>query len=300
MVSRWQHTVASKWVEKFVGADTWDNSGAVDNIQSPALLRCFSAPTILPRKVPYQEPGEISSIERKIELLKSARDRLHDFEMLYNEIAQQPDLRLVCRRQIVRDLESCFAEYRFSFTKNCLQVYVNKFPVVYDSPLHDKEISTTLGPFIVFVRLNSFEVSQSSFHVFPTEEARRSCRGFWHPHVHMSGGVCWGGIASTVNHWLKQGDLHITIHALTRLLRTYNDHSPYEKMDNWQRICCQDCGGWAVSKCQLCQQYVCLDCMALCWKCHRRHCVVCRVIARGSNYCIRCEPRKKETNDANV
>jgi hypothetical protein len=98
--------------------------------------------------------------------------------------------------------------------------------------------------------------------------------GYHHPHVARDGWICWNGHDEEAEAYHAEGDFLAVKDMIEALLQTYNPHSPYISLENWEQgsgaycsaceeRCDEDELGWS-------QSYggeLCESCRAWCEKC---------------------------------
>jgi hypothetical protein len=99
-----------------------------------------------------------------------------------------------------------------------------------------------------------------------------------HPHVRDKC-LCAGDASAPIAEALRQGRLCDAFVLVRSVLRTYNPHSPYVHLADWQGQSCGDCGGTARSDdlcyCECCERDVCPDCAGSCDLCDDSCCRGC-------------------------
>lgn len=69
--------------------------------------------------------------------------------------------------------------------------------------------------------------------------------GFQHPHVSSSGELCWNGYDEQARIYHQSGDFLALRDLIDNLLQTYNSHSPYITLEDWENglgESCSQCG----------------------------------------------------------
>jgi hypothetical protein len=99
-----------------------------------------------------------------------------------------------------------------------------------------------------------------------------------HPHV-RDGEVCAGDATAPIASALREGRLVDAFLALNSVLHTYNSHSPFVALDDWEGTPCADCGclidGDGTYFCEGCQRDFCDDCASSCDICGATYCRGC-------------------------
>jgi hypothetical protein len=136
-----------------------------------------------------------------------------------------------------------------------------------------------LGPFRIELHLerlakradsSAFEVTALDSHPAASNE------DVTHPHV-RDGEVCAGDATVPIASALAEGRLVDAFLALNSVLHTYNPHSPYVSLDQWDGNRCSDCGGVFDETyfCNGCEEDFCDDCATSCDICDATYCSGC-------------------------
>lgn len=152
-----------------------------------------------------------------------------------------------------------------------------------------------LGPFQIFLhwKLGHISTSQSPYTVVALDPCCPEYRShITHPHV-MSDRLCEGEAMPTLRKALQTGRLTDFFQIINQVLHTYNSHSPYAPLSDWEGTDCQDCGTHISSDCShcyVCSRAMCDDCSTCCMTCDASTCNSCaRVCPRcDSEVCIEC------------
>ena len=114
-----------------------------------------------------------------------------------------------------------------------------------------------------------------------------------HPHV-SDEHLCEGDAGAAIESALANGrvcDFFQLVHAV---LTTYNPHSPYVALDDWEGRPCHDCGytmqGDGTNWCTSCEEDFCDDCSSYCRCCDETTCIGClkNCEACGDPVCPSC------------
>ena len=99
-----------------------------------------------------------------------------------------------------------------------------------------------------------------------------------HPHVRDKC-LCAGDASFAIAEALRQGRLCDAFVLVRSVLQTYNPHSPYVPMGDWEGETCPDCGDTVphgdLCYCESCERDVCSDCMSHCDVCDDSCCQGC-------------------------
>ena len=114
-----------------------------------------------------------------------------------------------------------------------------------------------------------------------------------HPHV-QDDLVCEGDARLPVSRSLEEGRLLDFFLIVRNLLRTYNDGSPYVRLEDWHGVECPDCGQCVQEEdrwtCEQCETAVCNACYFTCPGCQDIFCGECVTQCKdcGDSYCGKC------------
>jgi hypothetical protein len=121
-----------------------------------------------------------------------------------------------------------------------------------------------------------------------------------HPHV-RDNQLCAGEATAPIAHALREGRICDAFLAVNSVLHTYNVHSPFVSLSDWEGVPCADCG-YATSEdqryyCEDCGQDFCEECYSTCDICQTSCCRGClekdqesdQLCCKGCRrYCGRC------------
>jgi hypothetical protein len=148
-----------------------------------------------------------------------------------------------------------------------------------------------------------------------------------HPHV-SSEKLCEGDGHVAIRKAIEQGRMCDFFTMVVNILQTYNPDSPYVSLDDWDGVCCYDCG-YTVSGdesyycedcerdycsqcstyCQICDTTICLGCACECPSCEQPVChrctavcveceeTVCKDCVTEEGLCKQCEEQRKESQN---
>jgi hypothetical protein len=117
--------------------------------------------------------------------------------------------------------------------------------------------------------------------------------GITHPHV-SHGRLCEGDASAPIRAALQEGRICDFFLLVRSVLQTYNSHSPYVSLTNWESQPCYDCGSHMNDDnryyCESCENDLCDGCISYCRKCDRSICKGCLVECPHCQelYCERC------------
>jgi hypothetical protein len=145
-----------------------------------------------------------------------------------------------------------------------------------------------LGAFSI--RLNIAELSAvevANYDVVALEPyPPRSNSDVTHPHV-RDNALCAGEAWEAIRVALRQGRLLDFFTLVNGVLNTYNDGSPYVRINDWGNIRCSDCDDSLDADdgyiCDLCEGNVCSYCHSFCQECEETRCQSC------SRDCLICQ-----------
>lgn len=140
-----------------------------------------------------------------------------------------------------------------------------------------------LGPFRIDLHLAGLE-SPGSRDLYGIEALEPNPAapdsGVTHPHVSL-GRLCEGDASAPIRVALQQGRICDFFMLVRSVLQTYNPHSPYVSLNNWESQPCYDCGYGMNDDnryyCESCQNDFCDECIRSCRCCDRSICQGCLV-----------------------
>ena len=99
-----------------------------------------------------------------------------------------------------------------------------------------------------------------------------------HPHVRDEQ-LCTGDATNTIASALQEGRICDVFMMVRSILSTYNDSSPYVRLDHWDGRSCNDCGSLVDPEysfyCEHCENDFCEDCTGYCRRCDESRCRGC-------------------------
>ena len=112
-----------------------------------------------------------------------------------------------------------------------------------------------------------------------------------HPHVQGSS-ICFGDGGPLLRAALAEGRLYDALVVTRQVLLTYNEASPYVRLDQWTGRRCDECDDLAgeddLYGCQACGTSMCGNCEASCADCESSHCRRCLREDDGDLVCRDC------------
>jgi len=119
-------------------------------------------------------------------------------------------------------------------------------------------------------------------------ESNPACTNESITHPHVDGDhLCAGDALVPIDHALRQGRLCDFFVLVRSVLETYNPHSAYVEIEQWDGISCHDCGYVVHSEnsyyCESCEYSFCDECMSSCEVCHTTQCRGCLMRTELSN-----------------
>lgn len=151
-----------------------------------------------------------------------------------------------------------------------------------------------------------------------------------HPHV-SDERLCEGDAVVTIRKSIEQGRICDFFMIIVNILQTYNPDSPYVSLDDWQGVCCYDCGrteaedesyycefcdrdycAHCSTYCQICDITICLGCAFECPSCGKPVCIECTTSCRDCEevlckdclneecLCSSCQEQRKENSDEEI
>jgi hypothetical protein len=189
----------------------------------------------------------------------------------------------------------------------------NKLSVlIEDVVLEDENEEVDLGHFWVHIDLtNPYNITIESVNEI------QSLGGYYHPHIGDES-LCQGKGEEAITNAICQGRLEDCFRVVESILRTYNDDSPYDKLEKWYEpdhegeFCCENCREWCPDECGyycamcdcnycencaengdaccVCDQWMCSECGTQCNECGEALCNNCASMCTEceKNYCSSC------------
>lgn len=174
----------------------------------------------------------------------------------------------------------------------------------------------TLGPFRIQLHIDRLgrRFDSGCFDCIAVEPcAASSDDAVTHPHV-RDRSLCAGEAAVPLSQALRQGRIADAFCIVHSVLKTYNPHSPYVQLSDWDGVACPECGG-SVSpddlyRCQACDQDFCENCSGRCDLCedstcrgclerdpvtHRHCCPSCRHTCNQCGRVVECDEFDEQT-----
>lgn len=192
-------------------------------------------------------------------------------------------------RDLVGEIQQIQQEFdRYEYNRKTQMLSVATEPI----ELQD----IALGPFRIDLRLaelaslagrDVYDVKALEPHPAATDS------GVTHPHV-SHGRLCEGDASAPIRSALQEGRICDFFLLVRSVLQTYNAHSPYVSLTNWESQPCYDCGHGMNDDnryyCESCENDYCDGCISYCRKCDRSICKGCLVECPHcqDSYCERC------------
>lgn len=209
------------------------------------------------------------------------------------EAVQQMDRRrpvvVPSLRHLVEDIQQIQREF-----SGCEYNHKSQTLSVTTDPIELEEIE--LGPFRIDLHLaalaslgnrDTYGIEALEPHPAATDS------GVTHPHV-SHGRLCEGDASGPIRAALQEGRICDFFLLVRSVLQTYNPHSPYVSLNNWESQPCYDCGYGMNDDsrhvCESCDHEVCGECISYCHQCDRSICGECLVECPHCQdvYCERC------------
>lgn len=202
-------------------------------------------------------------------------------------------------RSIVEELDQIEADlggYQFDSRENTLSVTTE--PITMEG--------IYLGPFQIMLHLNRLAelYTQRCYYVIALDPHPASTdEGVTHPHV-SNEQICEGEGAVSIKKALEQGRFCDFFSMVESILKVYNPDSPYVSIDQWQGICCYECGflmcEHEVYYCEFCDHDFCSECTVFCPCCEEvTACLACSVQCNscGDTVCPECHRQCEECGE---
>lgn len=179
--------------------------------------------------------------------------------------------------------------------------------------LDDGNETVKLGDFHIELHLNPLSNKLDIVSI----DKIASSGGYYHPHVSTSNKLCSGAGADLMEDAINQGRLEDYFRIVEAILRTYNEQSPYNVLNEWYNpdhdgcVLCESCDTWiqednisccarcelytcdtciGYCECKICGEWCCSDCYANCKHCDGTICNVCFITCCSCNstHCPGC------------
>ena len=180
-----------------------------------------------------------------------------------------PSMRLVFDelRQLFDEFDDCTLDLR----SGILSVVTN--PICLEA--------VALGSFRIEIELGQLDVHDPVrwLRVIALEPNPATCdETVTHPHVRDER-LCTGDATTAISSALREGRICDVLMMVRSILSTYNDNSPYVRLDHWDGRACNDCGSLVDPEysfyCEQCENDYCEDCAGYCRRCDESHCRGC-------------------------
>ncbi len=195
-------------------------------------------------------------LQRFKDLVSSDETKLPKLSCIFAELSQ---------------IDQDIGEYQFDLKEKTISVITESITLE-DIPL---------GPFEIKLLLNKISklYTDSPYRVIalePNPAGSDSC--VTHPHV-SSEKLCEGDGHVAIRKAIEQGRLCDFFTMVANILQTYNPDSPYVSLDEWEGVCCYDCGytvaGDECYYCEYCERDYCSQCSTYCQICDTTICLGC-------------------------
>lgn len=138
-----------------------------------------------------------------------------------------------------------------------------------------------LGPFRIEIELAQLEINDPSrwLKVVALSPNTATCdEAVTHPHVRDER-LCTGDATMAISNALGDGRVCDVLMMVRSILATYNAHSPFVRIEDWDGRACYDCGSIADADsaffCEHCDHDYCDDCTSYCRRCDETRCRGC-------------------------
>lgn len=226
----------------------------------------------------------LAAAKRLLEQANTALEDLHYEIEARRRQRHDESLPLASPGDVVRDLEQMEAEFH--------QWQCDEGTATLSVRTDDIELSGVyLGAFTIQLNLRQLGQSdpQSAFSILAEDPNPAGGRdGVTHPHV-KDERLCAGEALVPIGSALQTGRICDFFLLVRSVLQTYNAHSAYVPLDNWNGSPCQDCGhlmddgeGFC---CEYCENNLCDSCISYCRNCNNAGCLSCL------ETCPACEDR---------
>ena len=254
-----------KWAERFFrGANQRVQKSEWDNEPHMGIMCPSAYEKIVTRMIPELGEDVINSIRQTTETLRS--------------LAIQEVITVISPKESIDEIRAIADAWEnVKFKENILSVLVE------DVTLEDDCQDVSLGSFWINLNLTC-PLSDLKIESVDCVESEN---GFTHPHVSRGGGLCMGEGGHLSQEALCQGRLEDYFRIIEAVLRTYNESSPYEKLQEWydpsheDEFYCENCNEWRSDEsnvyCEGCQTTYCDHCAecSCCSECGNWYCDEC-------------------------
>jgi hypothetical protein len=217
--------------------------------------------------------------------------RLHRFKELVDaDEARMPKLSGILAE--LSEIDQELGEYQFNLKEKTISVVTE--PVTLED--------VYLGPFEIRLSIDTLQKvgTDRPYKVIALEPNPSGTDSYvTHPHVN-SDMLCEGDGDAAIQKALEEGRLCDFFLLVTGILQTYNPHSPYVSMEDWEGSSCYDCGCSMSSEdryyCEFCGNEYCTDCSSYCQKCDTTICLGCAYSCPSCNepVCKNCTAKCKD------
>lgn len=213
--------------------------------------------------------------QRHGELLSAAFLGLQSAVREMHECSIEPPTDVPTLRELFEEVRHVFNEFEtvtLDWTKKVLDVQTE--PIVLEG--------THLGPFVIrllWPRLARW-ADVECFEIIALDPSPAAANeNITHPHV-RDNHLCAGDATMPLQNALAQGRLVDAFCLIRSVLTTYNAHSPFQSLDDWNGVSCWNCSSQTSDDdryyCESCEHDVCSDCTSFCKGCDRTYCTSCQ------------------------
>ena len=231
-------------------------------------------------------------------LPESAKTLIRELEMLIANTEKSRTLPLPSLGDLTAELiqiDEEFDEWGYEWKERCLWVQTD--------PIELEGIH--LGVFRILLDIRN--LTRARLNSYTIEAMNPNCAAgnstVTHPHV-SDGRLCTGDGGPSIHNALRDGRLGDFFMLIRSVLNTYNSHSPYVRLDEWEGIPCHECGytinAENITSCPSCENDFCNDCLSYCRSCDENSCCGClnACTACGDSICSNCMGECSECGDA--
>jgi hypothetical protein len=169
---------------------------------------------------------KISDTQEEIDGIRARlRESYRNLDSLKDTLAYRKKFsHMAWRKKEVDDYKSCKhlipeSYCSISFKPGSIEAVTDRIEIEYNGG------SYVIGRFVVTVDIIRSEI------VFRNMENKID--GFHHPHVNTDGTPCWGNLEGDAIKLLTQDDYCALLVIAIELLRSYNPHNPFIRIENW-------------------------------------------------------------------
>jgi len=161
----------------------------------------------------------------RLSALNADLENAHAFEVRIMALERRES---TVPQQIAQVVQENFWEFHQLNGPNLDLVTKSDIILTHKNPAASLDLRVNMGRFKVSINLQTFALK-----VFGHEN-NLDVSTYFHPHVYVTGDVCWGNAAGTIGEKLPKGELKDVLNILASVLSNYNDRNPYRPLAEFQ------------------------------------------------------------------